>query len=302
MNEYVISNDDLRKWCSIPVEELGAHPDRKMELMMGEDKAALLEEIGNMITDEVIANNTAGKPTKWVLPGGPAGQYETFIRRVNAERISLKNLHIFHMDSWLDWEFRPFPESNKRFNCKGKMTESFYDKIDPKLNVPEEQRHFPDPFDPDAFDRRIEELGGIDTVLAGVGCKGLVAFNERPQSSTHHITLEEYEQSKTRIVTINEETVIAYAEREFGGCYEALPPNGVTIGMKSMLTAKRAIFIVMTGSWKETVVRVAMFSEPTAQYPVTLFPGHVPQCIMCCDRATADHVISRKYQKLPILM
>lgn len=302
MNEYVISNADLRKWCSIPAKELGAHPDRKMELMMAEDKMVLLEEIGNIITDEVIANNAAGKPTKWVLPGGPAGQYETFIRRVNAERISLKNLYIFHMDSWLDWEFRPFPESNTRFNCKGKMTKSFYDKIDPKLNVPEEQRYFPDPFDPDAIDRKIEELGGIDTVLAGVGCKGLVAFNERPQSNTHHIKLEEYEQSKTRIVTINEETIIAYAEREFGGCYEALPPNGVTIGMKSMLTAKRAIFIVTTGSWKETVVRVAMFSEPTAQYPVTLFPDHVPQCIMCCDRATADHVISRKYQDTPILM
>ena len=60
MNEYVISREELRKWCSVPVDELGTHPDRKMELMMGEDKAALLEEIGNMITDEVIAKNAAG--------------------------------------------------------------------------------------------------------------------------------------------------------------------------------------------------------------------------------------------------
>ena len=68
-----------------------------------------------------------------------------------------------------------------------------------------------------------------------------------------------------------------------------------------MLTAKKAIFIVMTGSWKETVVRVAMFSEPTVEYPVTLFPKYVPECIMVCDRKTADHVISRKYQDSPIL-
>jgi len=34
MNEYVISREELRKWCSVPVDELGAHPDRKMELMM----------------------------------------------------------------------------------------------------------------------------------------------------------------------------------------------------------------------------------------------------------------------------
>ena len=120
-------------------------------------------------------------------------------------------------------------------------------------------------------------------------------------SNVHHITLEQYRNSKTRVVHMNDETIIAYAEREFGGCYEALPQNGITIGMKSMLTAKRAIFIVMTGSWKETVVRVALFSEPTTEYPITLFPASVPQCIMCCDTKTADHVISRKYQDAPIL-
>ena len=57
MKEYVVSREDLRKWCSIPVDELADHPDRKMNLMMGEDKTALLEKIGNMITDEVIEHN-----------------------------------------------------------------------------------------------------------------------------------------------------------------------------------------------------------------------------------------------------
>ena len=301
MNEYVISREELRKWCSVPVDELGAHPDRKMELMMGEDKTALLEEIGNMITDEVIANNAAGKNTVWILPGGIGKVYDVFIRRVNEERISLKNLYVFHVDQWLDWEYRLFPTTNLRFSMKGKMLQSFYAKIDPELNVPEDQRYFPDPADPDLIDNKIEELGGVDTILGGVGCKGLLGWNERPISNVHHITLEQYANSKTRAVHMTDETILAYAEREFGGCYEALPPNGITIGMKSMLTAKRAIFIVMTGSWKETVVRVAMFSEPTVEYPVTLFPKYVPQCIMCCDRKTADHVISREYQDAPIL-
>ena len=31
MNEYVISREELRKWCSVPVDELGTHPDRKMD-------------------------------------------------------------------------------------------------------------------------------------------------------------------------------------------------------------------------------------------------------------------------------
>lgn len=301
MNEYVISREELRRWCSVPVRDLAEHPDRKMDLMMGEDKKALLEEIGNMITEEVIAHNAEGKKTVWILPGGIGGVYDVFIDRVNKERISLKNLYIFHVDQWLDWEYRLFPVTNLRFSMRGKMTQTFYARIDPELNVPEEQRFFPDPADPDRIDKKIEELGGVDTILGGVGCKGLVGWNERPVSNVHHITLEQYRNSKTRIVHINDETIIAYAEREFGGCYEALPQNGITIGMKSMLTARRAIFIVMTGSWKQTVVRVAMFSEPTTEYPVTLFPASVPQCILCCDTRTADHVISRKYQDAPIL-
>ena len=84
MEEYVITKEELRKWCSIPVDELAANPDKKMDLVMSEDKAALLEQIGNMLTDEVIANNKAGKTTTWVMPGGPAEPYDVFIRRVNA--------------------------------------------------------------------------------------------------------------------------------------------------------------------------------------------------------------------------
>ena len=180
MNEYVVSREDLRKWCSIPVDELADHPDRKMNLMMGEDKAALMEQIGNMITDEVIAHNKEEKKTVWILPGGINGVYDVFIRRVNEERISLKNLYVFHVDQWLDWEYRLLPVTNLRFSMRGKMTKTFYERIDPELNVPEDQRFFPDPADPDLIDNKIEELGGVDTILGGVGCKGLVGWNERP--------------------------------------------------------------------------------------------------------------------------
>ena len=301
MQEYVITNEDLRKWCSIPLEELERQPDKKMELVVRDDKNTVAREVGNLLADEVVHNNRLGQPTRWILPGGPAEQYDIFAKRVNQEGIDLKNLHIFHMDTWRDWQYRLFPPENTRFSCKAKMEKIFYSKIDSKLNVPEPQRYFPDPLEPDRFDDKIEELGGIDTLIGGVGCKGLVAFNECPYSPYHRVSLEEYAQSKSRIVTLREDTIIAYGEREFGACFDALPPNAFTIGMKSMLRARRAVFVVTTGSWKQTVLRIALFSEPTTEYPVTLFPKYVPQCVLYCDRGTADHVISRKYEGIPIL-
>ena len=300
MNEYVVSRQDIRRWCSIPVEQLAKHPARKMELEIRADKKDINKEIADALVDEVICNNAHGKTTTWVLPGGPAGQYDAFVERVNRENVDLRNVYIFHMDTWLDWEYRLYPEENARFSCPGKMKALLYDRIKPELNVLQEHRFFPDPLKPDVFDETIEKLGGVDTVVGGVGCKGLVAFNEGPDFH-FHLSLDEYAQSKTRCVRLHEDTVIAYAEREFGSCFDALPCHAFTIGMKSMLTAKRAIFNVTTGSWKQTIIRIALFSDPTTEYPVTLFPAYVPKCILFCDPISADHVLAHKYRDLATL-
>lgn len=174
------------------------------------------------------------------------------------------------------------------------MRANFYDKIDPQLNVPEEQRLFPRLEDLDLLDRKCEELGGIDTVWAGVGYKGLVANNESPLDPYQRVTLEQYANSRTRVVYCTPDNIIQYSERDFGGCYDLCNPMMLTIGMKTMLTAKRAVYLITTGSWKQTVLRVAMFSEPTLEYPVTLFPKYVKDITLLCDAFTADHPYSHK--------
>ena len=101
MYEYRISREEKEKWCSIPLDQLEGHPDSKIKLILQDTRPQVAELVGNMMADELIANNVAGKITKWVLPSGPEDQYKTFIRRVNEERISLKNLYVFHIDEIL---------------------------------------------------------------------------------------------------------------------------------------------------------------------------------------------------------
>ena len=143
MLEYKISREDMLKWCSIPVDQLADHPDRRAEIIIRDTRGEIAEIVGNMMADEIIAHNQAGLSTKWVLPSGPEDQYRTFIRRVNEERISLKNLYVFHMDEILDWECRPYPLANSFESCEGRMLHRFYGKIDPELNVPEDHRIWP---------------------------------------------------------------------------------------------------------------------------------------------------------------
>ncbi len=288
--EYSITRSQLHRWCTIPRDTLASHPGSKVDRIdMYPTKAATMEHIGNLMAQEIIANNKAGKPTKWILPAGPLEQYTTFCHRVNAERISLKHLYVFHMDEWLDWQGRPYAVQYAFNSLRGIMLHDFYGRIDPELNVPESQRIWPDIHDVDYFDRKVAELGGIDTVWAGIGCKGLIAFCEAPRDPYHRITIEEFAASKTRIVHINPDTIVALSEREAGGCYDAIPPMAITLGFASILTSKRIVFMITTGAWKQTVVRVLLFSQPTLEYPVTLLVDRIPEKILCCDEFTATH-------------
>lgn len=100
MEVYKISHEDMMKWCSIPEDQLVGHPDSKVDLKIFDSRRATMEMAGNMMADEVKKNNAEGKITKWILGSGPEDQFQTFIDRVNNERISLKNL-IYFLFAWL---------------------------------------------------------------------------------------------------------------------------------------------------------------------------------------------------------
>jgi len=292
MMEYRITKEELVRWCQIPIAKLEKHPDSKVELRLSGTKSVVFEAIGNMMADDLIKNNAEGKPTKWVLCSGPNEQYKTFIYRVQNDKISMKDTWVFQMDEALDWQGRHYPVLPISGSCEGRMNSIFYDKIDDSLNVPLEQRIFCHLDNMDWIDGKIQEMGGLDTVWAGVGFRGLVGNNEAPINPYYHISQKEYKESKTRIVIVNVDTLIAYAERGYGGNTDICNPMMITLGFKSLLTAKKVVYMITTGSWKQTILRIIMFSEPTIEYPVTLFQGTVPSCVIFADNDTADHVLT----------
>ena len=139
---------------------------------------------------------------------------------------------------------------------------------------------------------KIEELGGIDTLWAGIGYKGLVAWCEAPTNPYQRVTEEMYINMKTKVVNVSYEKVVEASQRVYGGCYDMIPHQAVTIGMKSMLTSKRAVCMIPTGEWKQTVLRVLMFSDATLEYPCTLLPKYIPEVVVLTDKKTATHPLS----------
>jgi glucosamine-6-phosphate deaminase len=276
--------ENLYEICRIPLDQLENHPDLKIKFKLVERPEEVHQWTAQDMADEVKRNNAAYQPTRWILPCGPTRQYPLFVEIINRENLSLKNVFVFHMDDMLDWQGRHVPLEHL-FSFEGWMKRNFYGPIRPELNVPEQQRFFPSIHDIDGISKKIEGLGGVDTTYAGIGYRGHIAMNEPPRSPWYTISLDDLRNSKTRILHLNDDTLIALSQRNLGGCSHMVPPMTITMGMKDLLSAKRLRFISDTGVWKRTVLRVLLLGEQTIEYPVTLAQDH-PDAMLVCDRNT----------------
>jgi glucosamine-6-phosphate deaminase len=208
---------------------------------------------------------------------------------VNARSVSLRNLTVFHMDECLDWQGRVLPR-NHPYNFRTFMEQYFYGGIKPELAVPELQRHW---LLPSTIDRVRDAIdaGPVDITLGGWGQDGHVAYNQARRHPFSHITLEDVANATIRIQENNLDTILALGQRSFGAAYQFVPPMSVTLGMRECLSAKRVRVYSDTGAWKQTALRVALFSEPTSEYPMTLLQRH-PDAIITATLETARHPIA----------
>jgi glucosamine-6-phosphate deaminase len=249
------------------------------------DSDALFEHMARSIADEIKAKNASRKPTRFILPVGPVGQYPLLVKICNQERISWKNVHTFNMDEYCDWQGRPLP-SDHPLSFQHYMMTQVFNQLEEELRIPLEQIHFPDPLHLDQISHQIEIAGGIDTCYGGIGYHGHIAFNEPPNTLYSKVTLDEYKQSQTRIVHLNPDTLVMNSIWNTGGNPYALPSMAVTLGFKDILASRRIRLYCSGGTWQRTVLRVALLSEPDLNYPVTLLNGH-PDYAIFSDLDTA---------------
>ncbi len=280
---------DLYEWCRIPAEELAGHPRRRVPFRLVRDGA----EMGELMARELVAviegNNAQGRPTRAIVPCGPKGWYAPFARMVNERGVSLRRLYVFHMDECLDWQGQLLPR-NHPMNFRTFMERHFYGGIGPQLAVPEGQRFWLTPATMDSVRQAIAEAP-LDVTLGGWGQDGHVAYNQARRHPFSHITLDEVANSTVRIQENNLDTIMALAQRELGAAYQFVPPMSVTLGVRECLSARRVRVFSDTGAWKQTALRVALFSEPTPEYPMTLLQRH-PDAIITATLETARHPIS----------
>ena len=256
----------MHSYYRIPPEELGK--DAKIPLKCLGESGEVFYEMAREMVQAIQENNARGQRTVFIVPVGPVGQYPVFVRLVNENRISLKDCWFFNMDEYLLDEKTKIPPDDS-LSFIGFMEKQVYGRIDLSLNVPREQRIYPDPDDPERGDRLLDTLGGADICFGGIGINGHLAFNEpRPD-----LTEESFRQLPTRVLAISPETRTANAIGDLGGAIEDMPPCCVTIGFRQIFSARKVRLGVFR-DWHRAVVRRAAYGEITPAFPVSLLQRH----------------------------
>jgi glucosamine-6-phosphate deaminase len=288
-----VLKSDLYRWCKIPARDLLTHPGLKVNFRIVADSAEMGQMMARELGDLVDSRNRQKLATRAIVPCGPKCWYGPFTQLVNARGISLKNLFVFHMDECLDWQGRPLPPKHP-YNFRTFMEEHFYAGVRPELAVPEAQRFWLSPHTAERVRQEIVKER-IDITLGGWGQDGHVAYNQARRNPYSTITLKELAGCSIRIQENNIDTVLALAQRTFGGAYQFVPPMSITLGIRECLSAAKVRVFSDTGAWKQTALRVALFSDPTSEYPMTLLQKH-PDAIITATQETASHPISENLE------
>jgi len=226
-----------------------------------------------------IANkiNVHGNETPFVLglPTGssPLGTYKALIKLHNQGKVSFKNVVTFNMDEYVGIP-QNHPESYHSF-----MWNNFFKHIDiEKENVnilngnaadlEEECMHYED---------KIEEYGGIDLFMGGIGPDGHIAFNE-PGSSLS---------SRTRIKTLTQDTIIANS-RFFDNDTNKVPKTALTVGVATVLEAGE-VLIIVNGHNKARAMQHAVEEGINHMWTISALQMH-PKGIIVCDEAACEEL------------
>ncbi|GAB2986551.1 glucosamine-6-phosphate deaminase [Mucilaginibacter puniceus] len=212
--------------------------------------------VANRIAALISDKDTKGEKTVLGLATGvtPIGVYNELVRLHREEGLSFKNVITFNLD-----EYYPM-QPNAVQSYVTFMNQNLFDYIDiDRANI-----HIPDGTlkqeDIPAFclnyEKQIEQLGGLDLQILGIGRTGHIGFNE-PGSAPN---------SGTRLVTLDDLTR-ADASRDFGG-KENVPTKAITMGIGTIFKA-RQIILMAWNKKKAPIIKKAVEGEISGEVPAT---------------------------------
>lgn len=186
----------------------------------------------------------------------PLGVYKGLVNLYNRNEVSFKEVKSFNLDEYIGLE------DNNSNSYRYFMNNNFFNHIDIKL----ENTHIPNclvknDIEAQYYDDLIENEGGIDLQLLGLGSDGHIGFNE-PNTSFD---------SLTHITNLSEKTI--NDNSRFFNSIDEVPKQAITMGLKTIMKAKRIILIVY-GKNKEEILNRFLKEDINEDIPCSILKKH----------------------------
>src|ERR1700753_1212058 len=232
--------------------------------------------IGKEIAMLIREKESKGEKTILGLATGssPKSLYAELVRLHREEKLSFKNVITFNLDEY-------YPIDNDAIQSYNRfMKAQLFDKVDidpANCHIPNGQWKKEEiKQDSLQYEQMIDQAGGIDLQILGIGNNGHIGFNE-PGSSIF---------SQTRLAPLKNSPRIANGH-DFQNISQ-VPRLAVTMGISTILKAKR-IMLMAWGQLKAPVIQKAVEGNVTEQIPASLLQQH-NDCTFVLDEVAASEL------------
>jgi glucosamine-6-phosphate deaminase len=232
--------------------------------------AAIGEEVAQRLLQRIELAQISGKRFLLGCPTGrtPRPVYDALVRELSRKRQDMSHVVLVMMDEYL----APgeggllYAPANNVWSChyfaRVEFAGRLNDGLPPSCQLPAKSIWFPEPGDPEAFDRRIHDEGGIDFfILASGASDGHVGFN--PPGSAR--------ESITRIIQLAEDTrrdnLLTFPAFE---TLSSVPSHGISVGIATIASAREAVMIVWGAGKRRSLARMMSAERYDPEWPATV--------------------------------
>lgn len=240
-----------------------------MKIIEVENYDQMSRTAANYIIEKVKQNPTL---TLGLATGGtPKGTYEQLIKDHGENGTSYEKVTTFNLDEYIGFSGE-HPSSYRYY-----MDEQLFHHI----NVPKAQTHIPrgDAKDMEQecvrYEKSIDDHGGIDLQILGIGSNGHIGFNE-PGTKFG---------AKTHIVTLDEST--REANSRYFKAMDEVPRFAISMGIASIMKS-REILLLVSGESKKEAMKQLLCGEVTESFPASILQLHPNVTIIADQQALVE--------------
>ncbi len=232
------------------------------------------EETVEQIAQEFLSLIAAKPDCRLGLATGSTASpiYAKLVEAYQAGRADFSKVRTVNLDEYVGME-PTHPES-----YRGCMNRWLFDHVNIDKANTVVARGTGDPDEAvEEFNAAIDAGGPVDLQLLGIGVDGHIGFNEPGEVLYAHAHREVLDPSTIQ------------ANSRFFENADQVPKEAITMGMGSILKARRIVFAATGANKAAAVKQLVMTDEITTRNPATLLKTH-PDCTVYIDQALADQI------------